>query len=693
MYKTVALLLAFPLATGQLWAQQSSTHTRDTTAIKNRVLNTVIITAGGIQQQIKGMDATIQVLERKQLEEAGIKSLDQAMARVAGAVSQDEDGRGLKPNYSLRGLDPERSSSVLTLVDGKIPSGTMYYGDPGGYYMMPLNQVERIEVIKGGATAVLFGGYTIGGVVNLVTRKAPFNPETRVELGYSSWNEFTAQVNTGARKGKFDYWINGYHRQGDGPREDRSQFNVNNVTARIGIQADSTTRLSVYLDGYTENSQTPGGLTQQQFEQNPRQVQNPYDDFISKRFSAHISLDKQLSKYDQLSIAAYGNYFIRDWYLSRKGATGKYTDVTGYIRDLPAAGTVADYKLSRPLGNHENLFIAGTRLHTDRYNNGTMKGFSPGAHIGQMTGFKATSTFSTELYVYDKFHITGPFSLSGGLRYSDINYKENNYTIQNPDKSIGRSDRTNVQAWVYSLGANYTFSDRAEVFTSLSRGFQPPLIYDVLDAGTIDKGITLKPQYSMNYEIGTRISPVKWLQLQLSAYYLNFKDKIIYDGNAGVSKNIAASEHKGIEAELQTSEWKGFSAFITATYQEAKISKGDNKGNYLRYAPTQLLATGLQYRRTIANGTFNTNLSYNYVGKQYTDENNSNIASADGNTGPVPAYHYANLHVNYERTRWGIRLGVNNLTDEKYFNRRWDFWGGIMPAPGRNFQSSVFVKF
>ncbi|WP_161596840.1 TonB-dependent receptor family protein [Chitinophaga vietnamensis] len=686
-------LCSLLLCAGTMQAQQKDTVRTDSVSFRNRILNTVIITAGGIQQQIKGMDASIQVLERKQLEDAGIRSLDQAITRIAGAVSQDEDGRGLKPNYSLRGLDPERSSSVLTLVDGKIPSGTMYYGDPGGYYMMPLNQVERVEVIKGGATSVLFGGYTIGGVVNLVTRKAPFQPETRVELGYGSWNELTAQVNTGARKGKFDYWINGYRRQGDGPRESRSKFDVNNITARIGMQADSSTHLSIYLDGYTENSQTPGGLTQQQFDENPRQVQNPYDDFISKRFSTHISLDKQLSRYDAISIAAYGNYFQRNWFISRKDANNQYTNVTGYIRDLPAVGTVADYKLTRPVGGHENQFIAGTRLHTDRYNNNTMKGFYPGAHIGEMTGIKTTSTFSTEVYAYDKFHITTPLSVSAGLRFSNINYKEDNYTIQNPDKSIGREDRTHVQAWVYSLGTNYLFNDNYEIFASVSRGFQPPLIYDVLDAGTIDKGIRLKPQYSMNYEAGARVSPLNWLQVQLAVYYLSFKDKIIYDANAGVSRNIAGSTHKGVELELQTTEWKGLSAFVTGAWQEARITEGDNKGNYLRYAPVQLASAGVQYSHKIGEGVFNANVAFNYVGKQYSDESNSEVASANGFNGPIPAYHYAGLHLNYERKHWGARFGVNNITDEKYFNRRWDFWGGIMPAPGRNFQSSVFVKF
>lgn len=685
---------------GQVIKDTSFYYAKGTTVninwnLKNetRQLSEVLITAGGIQQQIRGMEATVQVLERKELDNAGIQSLDQAMTRIAGAVSQDEDGRGLKPNYSLRGLDPERSSSVLTLVDGKIPSGTMYYGDPGGYYMLPLEQVEKVEVIKGGATAVLFGGYTIGGVVNLVTKQAPMKRTTRVELGYGSWNQFTAQINTGAKKGNFEYLINAYRRQGDGPRTDRSDFDLNDINARLGIDIDSTTKLSLYLDAYSENSETPGGLTQAQFYQDPKQVQNPYDQFIAKRFSTHISLDKKFGQYQQLTLATYGNYFSRDWYLSRKDTQSTYSDVIGYVRDLPAGGFLTDYKLSKDINGHKNLFITGGRLHADRYNNKTIKGFYPGAHIGETTADLITNTTVSELYAYDKYHIASTLSASLGVRWSNIHYTQNNYTSKNENNTIGRKDKTSINAVVYSAGINYEINDQYELFASASRGFQPPLIYDVLDASTIDNGVKLKPQYSGNYEIGTRMQPASWFTTQLSVYYINFKNKIIYDANEGISRNIAVSTHKGIELNLNTLAWNGFSTYITATYQEAKVSDGENEGNFLRYAPKILLAAGVQHHLQLFAGNLNTALSFNYVGKQFSDELNTTLASDDGFTGSIPAYKYYNVNVNYEKRAWGIRLGINNLFNEKYFNRRWDFWGGIMPAPGRNFQSSIFYKF
>ncbi|HWJ28612.1 MAG TPA: TonB-dependent receptor plug domain-containing protein, partial [Flavisolibacter sp.] len=134
-------------------------------------LNVVTITAAGLHRKIYEVPGAISVIDARSIRESGAQSLTEIITRIPGVVAVDEDGRGLKPNFGLRGLDPNRNRSALILIDGKIPNGTMYYGDPGGYYMTPLQQVEKIEVIRGGAS-VLYGGHSVGGVINLISKKA-----------------------------------------------------------------------------------------------------------------------------------------------------------------------------------------------------------------------------------------------------------------------------------------------------------------------------------------------------------------------------------------------------------------------------------------------------------------------------------------------------------------------------------------
>ncbi|HWJ25734.1 MAG TPA: TonB-dependent receptor plug domain-containing protein, partial [Flavisolibacter sp.] len=354
-------------------------------------LKEVTITAAGLRRKIYDVPGSISVIDARTIRESGAQSLTEIMTRIPGVVAVDEDGRGLKPNFGLRGLDPNRNRSALILIDGKIPNGTMYYGDPGGYYMTPLQQVEKIEVIRGGAS-VLYGGHSVGGVINLISKKASSTPTTQLNLNYGSWNALTAQVTTGANNGKFGYMVNGVRRQGDGFRE-RSKFGVNDVTVKLDNHIDTTTALSVYLNGFSENSETPGGLTQAQFNQNIKQSQHPFDHFVSDRYTATISLDKKLGNNQQLNTSIYGNYFKRNWFTSRKksAASTDFDTTVAFIRDIHAIGIVADYLNNNAIGGLENAFVAGVRVHSDRLNDMTMTAGSANQEVGKANAF-AVST-------------------------------------------------------------------------------------------------------------------------------------------------------------------------------------------------------------------------------------------------------------------------------------------------------------
>ncbi|HSH64282.1 MAG TPA: TonB-dependent receptor plug domain-containing protein, partial [Bacteroidia bacterium] len=150
-------------------------------AEKVHTLKEVSVTSTGIKGEIKDIPGTVSVIDAKQIQESGAQNIGQIINRVPGINYLDEDGRGLKPNIGLRGLDPLRNRNLLVLMDGKFPIGMTYYGDPASYYMTPVQSIERIEVIKG-ASPVLYGGYSVGGVVNMITKKGKYTPETKADV-------------------------------------------------------------------------------------------------------------------------------------------------------------------------------------------------------------------------------------------------------------------------------------------------------------------------------------------------------------------------------------------------------------------------------------------------------------------------------------------------------------------------------
>ena len=650
-------------------------------------LNVVTITAAGLHRKIYEVPGAISVIDARSIRESGAQSLTEIITRIPGVVAVDEDGRGLKPNFGLRGLDPNRNRSALILIDGKIPNGTMYYGDPGGYYMTPLQQVEKIEVIRGGAS-VLYGGHSVGGVINLISKKATSTPTTQLNLNYGSWNALTAQVTTGANNGKFGYMVNGVRRQGDGFRQ-RSKFGVNDVTVKLENNIDTTTRLSVYLNGFSENSQTPGGLTQAQFDQDIKQSQHPFDHFLSDRYTATFSLEKKLGNNQQLNTSLYGNYFKRNWYVSRKkSAISTDFDTTiAFIRDIHAIGIVADYLNNNTIFDLENAFVAGVRVHTDRLNDMTMTAGTANQEIGKASAFAVSTSFIKEAYAYNTINFLPQLSFSLGTRYTAVTYKKQDYTTKNPQTGmVGLQAQSTSDAMVFASGLLYKFNEGNNVFVNVSKGFQPPLIYSAMDVNTIYHAEQLKPETSLNYELGVRTQPTSWLSANVTGYVIDFKNKLVQaltpDGRYRVWQNIGTSEHRGVEAEIDLYPLQHLSLYASGAYQEAKQTSGVTKGKYLVYAPKVTYTVGLRYGNSIGRGQLAANAWMNYVGKQYTDLANTEAAGDNGQTGPVPVYHSANVSFQYYLGRWGVNFVMNNIFDEKYFTKReGSFWEGIIPMP------------
>ncbi len=640
-------------------------------------LKEVSITATGVTKSNHDISGSVSVIDNKTITESGAQNIGEIITRAPGVNFLDEDGRGLKPNIGLRGLNPNRDRSVLVLVDGKFPVGMTLYGDPAGYYFMPLQQVDRVEIIKGGAASVLYGGYSVGGVVNLISKKATYQPETRAEVTYGSWAGIVTQLTSGQDNGTFSYYLNATRRQGDSFREN-GKFNVNDITAKLVARPDSTSAISVYLNVFSEDSETPGGISPEQFKQDVGQSNNPNDHFYSKRFSGAVTYSKTINEFNDLSFSVYGNYFERNWFI---GTTNPARN--GFVRDIHNTGFVADYKLSKNLFGLKNSLIVGTRIHTDRLDDIRIAQAEGDftSQSGVINRNRVNTSYVYEFYAYDELSLSDKLLFTPGARYTSIRYKRK-------DLFENRTDKTEFDQFVYTAGLVYKFDQNSSVYTNIASGFQPPKLNSSLDPGTIDSNEDLGPETSVNYELGFKTSPFDWLSANVTVYSFKFKNKIVKE--SGVSKNAGESFHRGLEIELEAGAYKGVSVFANATIQKATFEEGDPtiKGNILPYAPQQMFAAGVRYQK----GGLTANVFMNHVGKQYNDNLNTEEESADGKNGALPSYSVVNATLGYSAKKWGINVSVFNLLDERYFNQRNNFFGGIMPSPPRNFRVSLYYK-
>ncbi|MDO9711557.1 TonB-dependent receptor plug domain-containing protein [Paracraurococcus lichenis] len=197
-----------------------------------------IVTGTRVPTPQERVPAAITVLTRRDIEERGYQSLAEALTAVPGFRVAPTGGLGQQTSGFMRGAS---SRNVLVLLDG-VPINDP--SDPNGAFNFGndlLFDVERIEVVRGPASA-LYGTAAIGGVVNLVTRRAPpdrqFQPYG--ELAGGTQNTLRGGLGATGTIGAFDYLLSGTSLSTRGFNAMAPRFETN-IPERDGFRGAATT--------------------------------------------------------------------------------------------------------------------------------------------------------------------------------------------------------------------------------------------------------------------------------------------------------------------------------------------------------------------------------------------------------------------------------------------------------------------
>lgn len=673
-YYCLSLLFS---ATGVLFSQEKEDSTR---LSKVKEIQEVTVTSTGLKTSLKNFGGTVNVVSATQIRELSIPSVGDALRLVPGANYIDEDGRGLKPGVGIRGLDPSRNRTTLVLIDGKIPIGQSYL-DMGGYYMVPVRSVENIEVMKG-ASPVLYGSGSIGGIVNIITKKGSGVPYTKINLQAGNSKSFNLDLENSGKVEEMTYYIGFHRRQGDGFRKSRGHFSTNDFMAQAVGKFGDKNEVKFFVDGFTEYSQTPGGLTQRQWEESSHQSVNPHDFFEAKRFSTTLSYKRNIDELNSLTTAVYASYLNRDWWLDNRNKDQSKRKFQGALRHIPTLGLFSDYERKNNLFGQENKLLAGIRLHKDITYETSVVSDHFGQKGGKEKGSSNTDVLVAEAYLYDEFHLTEDLRINPGIRYTYANTKQYELT------KTGEINSKSQKVLTYSLGMFYQFDKDNNTYFTYSKGYQIPRAKDIFNLIATED---LKAETSNNYEFGLRTSPFEWLKLDASLYIMDFGNQLVNEG--GLLINGGKTFHKGIELEASAFVTNGLKLYGTATFQRATFKNGINKGKELPYAPKFLSTIGLRHQFELYRGILVSNIYTNYVGAQFSDAVNTVEGTADGLKGMIPKYWLLNATVNYNIGDWNFNLSGLNLLNRKYFTTRHSSWGGIMPAATISVMGGIGYKF
>jgi vitamin B12 transporter len=214
-----------------------------------------IVTGTRIPTPAERVPAAITVITRQEIEDRGYQSLSEALVSVPGMRVVPSGGLGGQTSAFLRG---NSSRSVLVLLDGVPLNDPSEANGAFNFGQDLLFDVERIEVLRG-PTSALYGSSAIGGVINLVTRKAPadraFQPYGEIAGG--TQRSLRGGLGVTGTIGAYDYLFSGQSVSTEGsnatpPRFDRAigerdGFRGAFTTARLGWTPVEGTRLEALL--------------------------------------------------------------------------------------------------------------------------------------------------------------------------------------------------------------------------------------------------------------------------------------------------------------------------------------------------------------------------------------------------------------------------------------------------------------
>lgn len=689
----------------------TSTVRSEVTVVGQRLVSSV--------EQAERVPGSYDSLGRIDLERARVFTTNEALRKVPGVHTRDEEGFALRPNIGIRGLNPTRSTKVLLLEDG-LPLAYAPYGDNASYYHPPIDRFRSVEVLKG-SSQIAYGPQTLGGVVNYLTPAPPSDPSASVSVTGGNQSYFNAHASAGGRLGATGLLVDYVRKQGDGARENTSS-RVDDLSLKSVTPLGERQTLTLKTAWYREDSNlTYSGLRQDEWEANPRQ--NPFvnDRTDFENLSASAVHDLVLSSKARLSTAAYGSLFSRDWWRQSSNSNQRPNDRNdpacggmqnlsttcgneGRLRDYTTWGVTPRLTLDHGFLGSESRLHAGVRWHQERQERVQKNGPLPTSRDGVVVEDNRRDARAFSAFVDNRFE-WGRWSVTPGLRFESIDYDRTNRLASG---GAGVSGATDLTQLLPGLGVSWRAASRTTLFAGLHRGFAPPRVEDVIsNAGGV---VELDPELSWNAELGVRTEPTPGVSLQATLFRMDYENQIVPASLAGgvgaTLTNGGETLQQGVEGSvfleaapllktthdawlrvavtwLPTAEFQGTRTSSVSGFGSVSVS-----GNRLPYAPERLLTASAGYRHPAGVGA---SLEAVYTGAQYGDDLNTVAPSADGQRGLIPAYTLWNATVDLDVPKWRTTffVAVKNLFDETAIVDR---SRGILPSIPRLVQAGFKVS-
>jgi iron complex outermembrane receptor protein len=622
-------------------------------------LKEVVVTATRFAEPAASLPLGVSVVTFDVIAASGVNSVNEAVIKLLGVPGRLDTSGGTNYTIDLRGFGETANSNQVVIVDGL----RLNEGDStvAGLSQIPIESVERIEVLRG-TGAVLYGEGATGGVI-VVTTKAGAGVKriTSAQLYAATGSSGLQDVRANAviAVGGFSLDVAAADNHSDGHR-----VNFASVAKDLAVTAQWSNdwlRAGARSGRNDSESGLPGSLSTSQYETDPRQSD-------PNRVTSKTDFGKV--KKDNVGVFIEAN--VGNWQLvgdanqrTKKYISLQWGSLFGY--DVEASNDSLRARHESVLTTGTNVFVIGQdRSDWTRKMNpsGTLASANAQAYF-----LKNDFTFGSTVT-----------RISAGWRTE---------TMKKQEGSSVTALNESQDAWELSLSQPLTKA--VLLYGRVGSSFR---LANVDEFSFTTPGVIIKPQTSRDLELGARWTLATG-EVDVRWYRNNLDNEIGYDATAtgpwgpgsGANINFDPTQRQGLELEAKQAINSAFDLRINAAWRQSTFTAGVYSGNNVPLAPSKTLALHANWRFAAGHSLDG---GLNWVSSQQAGGDFLNKFS-------MPAYSTVDLRYAYQLRNAELALGVANLMGAKYYSQAYlNFAGtdvGIYPEAGRTLTASLRVKF
>jgi vitamin B12 transporter len=491
-------------------------------------VNPVVITGAQIEQPLSQALTAVSVITRQEIERSQAPTLADLLQGEAGFEFGRNGGPGTTTSFFLRG---QESINAVVLVDGvrsQVDSiGSLQVMD------VPLAQIERIELLRGNASA-LYGDAAIGGVISITTRNGKGVPAAYGSVSYGSRNSLDMSVGYGGKSEdyRFDFQTgikktDGFSaintEQLPGANSDRDGYSGEYLTARVEKNLTSDATFGIRLQSARSTADTDNAW-----------AGSPLDTHQFKQRNHNLGV-------------FWRQAFSADWVSQLDVSTSSLT-----YEDMENGQRKSSYGLFEGRQNAVRWF--------NTWQAGRDSTVNFGADVSD-DHFKVDSGSAYEMQ-RNALGIFAGMTQKLGAFTAQLNLRHDDVKVENQESgSPAGFNRSGADTGLLGLG--YTINPSWSVTATVSNGFRAPT------ASEVSKNPLLKPETHQSAEIGTSYS-VDNLLARVVYFDTKTTDAIVYRPLQGwdyTYESVGRVSNRGIEATLRM-QWRGHTIKASAVTQD-----------------------------------------------------------------------------------------------------------------------------